>query len=78
MDCELCDKLLCRHSAGLVSGRRLQTLKAHLGTCRRCSREWERVGRVLDLVERYGGVDPPRDLWMGIAVQLQIIRPAIN
>lgn len=66
MRCREVQHLLPGYSAEALSRQQMHRVREHLSGCAACSREWERLGATLRLVEELGPMAPPPGLWNGV------------
>lgn len=72
MSCERIETLLHDHVDGLLEDEERCRVEAHLRDCDACSTEAEALERLKRRVaELPASVEPPRDLWPGIAARLR-------
>ena len=55
---------------GRLSGREMQSVAAHLESCRECAGEWKSLGEVQSLLAALGPVPVPEDLLLRIRVAI--------
>lgn len=70
MDCVRVGELIPDYSAEALGARERAAVEAHLATCVACRRELERLTRVMALVEQHAALEPPADLWRGVATAI--------
>jgi len=71
MECVRVVERIADYSAGALGAREREAVEAHLAACTACRRELERLGQVMALVERYAALEPPADLWRGVATAIE-------
>ena len=69
-------KLLADYQAGSLDGARRDAVEAHLAACRSCRQELAALERTASVLGETKGLAPSRDLWPGVAAQLQPRRAA--
>jgi len=71
MECLRVSELITDYSVGLLEGRQLQTVEAHLEKCAACQAELDELNQVMAAVELHGGLEPPTNLWVGIQARIE-------
>jgi hypothetical protein len=70
MKCREIQELLPGYSAEALSRQRMRRVREHLEGCAACAGELARLGGVMRLVERWGGVEPPPGLWQAVSLRI--------
>ena len=71
MECLRVSELITDYSVGLLEGRQLQAMEAHLDRCAACRAELDELNQVMAAVELHGGLEPPTNLWVGIQARIE-------
>ena len=62
---------LADYQAGVLEGARRSAVEAHLAACSACRQELAALERAAALLDETQALKPSRDLWPGVAAQLQ-------
>ena len=66
MECSKAQSLISDFSVGLVNRRQKAEIEAHLAQCPECAAEFEKLNKVMLLVDGLDSKEPPAGLWNGV------------
>jgi predicted anti-sigma-YlaC factor YlaD len=67
-DCEAMQARFSEYLDGRMNGREMQQISAHVSECRDCSREWDSLRQVQQVLGTLGPVPEPKDLLLRVRV----------
>jgi hypothetical protein len=70
MDCKTVIELIPEYSVDMVEGRVKDEIDNHLLNCIGCKTEFEKLYKVMKLVDDLDVVEPPADLWNGVYAKI--------